>query len=150
MDYTTIIWLLLMVVFLAAESSTVSLISLWFALGALAALILSLLHVQLWVQVVVFLAVSCLLLALLRPLVRKFITPKIVKTNVDSIIGTVGKVTQTVDNVAACGQVKLGAMEWTARSVSGEVIPEGTLVRVERIEGVKAFVVPAEISAEIK
>lgn len=150
MDYASILWLVLMVGFLIAESATVALVSIWFAVGALTALIASLLHAQLWVQVTVFLAVSCLLLALLRPLVRKFINPRIVKTNVDSVIGTVGKVTQTVDNLAPSGQVKLGAMEWTARSVSGDVIPEGTLVRVERIEGVKVFVVPAEISAEVK
>lgn len=150
MEYLSILWFLMMVAFLIAESSTVALVSLWFAVGALAALVASLLHAQLWVQVVVFLAVSCALLALLRPLVRKFLNPRIVKTNVDSIIGTVGKVTQTVDNLASAGQVKLGAMEWTARSASGEVIPEGALVRVERIEGVKVFVTPAEISAEVK
>ena len=146
MEYLSILWFLMMVAFLVAESSTVALVSIWFAVGALAALIASLLNAQLWVQV----AVSGALVALLRPMVRKFITPKIVKTNVDSIIGSVGKVIQTIDNLVPAGQVKLGAMEWTARSVSGDVIPEGTLVRVERIEGVKVFVVPAEVSAEVK
>ena len=150
MEYLSILWFLMMVAFLVAESSTVALVSIWFAVGALAALIASLLNAQLWVQVALFLAVSGALLALLRPMVRKFITPKIVKTNVDSIIGSVGKVIQTIDNLAPTGQVKLSNMEWTARSVSGDVIPEGTLVRVERIEGVKVFVVPAEVSAEVK
>ena len=150
MEYLSILWFLMMVAFLVAESASVALVSLWFAFGALAALIASLLNAQLWVQVALFLAVSGALLALLRPMVRKFITPKIVKTNVDSIIGSVGKVIQTIDNLVPAGQVKLGAMEWTARSVSGDVIPEGTLVRVERIEGVKVFVVPAEVSAEVK
>ena len=150
MEYLSILWFLMMVAFLVAESSTVALVSIWFAVGALAALIASLLQAQLWVQITVFLAVSCVLLALLRPLVRKYFNPRIVKTNVDSIIGSVGKVIQTIDNLVPAGQVKLGAMEWTARSVSGDVIPEGTLVRVERIEGVKVFVVPAEVSAEVK
>ena len=149
MNYMALIWLLLMVVFLAVESSTVTVASIWFAVGALAALILSLLDVQTWVQVVVFLAVSCALLAALRPLVKKFITPKIVKTNIDSVIGSIGLVTQTIDNVKAEGQVKLGAMFWTARSASGGVIPAHTLVQVVRIEGVKAFVEPAEVPAEI-
>lgn len=149
MNYMALIWLLLMVVFLAVESSTVTVVSIWFAVGALAALILSLLDVQIWVQVVVFLAVSCALLAALRPLVKKFITPKIVKTNIDSVIGSIGLVTQTIDNVKAEGQVKLGAMFWTARSASGGVIPAQTLVQVVRIEGVKAFVEPAEVPAEI-
>ena len=150
MEYLSILWFLMMVAFLVAESSTVALVSIWFAVGALAALIASLLQAQLWVQITVFLAVSCVLLALLRPLVRKYFNPRIVKTNVDSIIGSVGKVIQTIDNLVPAGQVKLGAMEWTARSASGEVIPEGSLVRVERIEGVKVFVTPAEISAEVK
>ena len=148
MNGMAIVWLLLMVAFLAIESSTVALVCLWFAFGALASLILSLLNMQPWVQVVVFLAVSCALLAALRPLVKKYITPKLVKTNIDSVIGSVGLVTQTIDNVKAAGQVKLGAMVWTARSASGQVIPEGTLIRVARIEGVKVFVEPAEVLAE--
>jgi len=148
MNYTAIIWLFLMLVFLMVESSTVAVVSLWFAVGSLAALVLSLLQVELWIQVVVFLAVSCLLLAALRPLTKKFFTPKLVKTNVDSVIGSTGLVTQTIDNVKAEGQVKLGAMYWTARSVSGQPIAEGTLIRVQRIEGVKAFVEPAEVTAQ--
>lgn len=150
MNWTAIVWLVLMVGFLTVESSTVAMVSIWFAVGALAALVLSLLNAQLWVQVVVFLAVSCVLLALLRPLARKYLTPKLVKTNVDSLIGATGLVTQAIDNIGASGQVKLGAMYWTARSVSGQPIPEGTYIRVERIEGVKAFVTPAEVSAEQK
>ena len=141
------IWLGLMILFLGIEAGTITLVSIWFAGGALAALIVSLFTDLLWVQAVVFLTVSCILLASLRPMVRKFIKPKIVKTNVDSVIGTEGKVTQAIDNVAATGQVKLGAMYWTARSANGEPIPEGVLVRVERIEGVKVFVVPAEVPA---
>lgn len=148
MNYSALVWFGLLVVFLAVESSSVTLISLWFAAGALVALILSLLHVELWIQVVAFFAVSCLLLAALRPIVKKYFTPRIVKTNVDSIIGSTGLVTQTIDNVKAEGQIKLGAMYWTARSASGEPIAEGTLIRVERIEGVKAFVVPAEVPAQ--
>ena len=70
MDYTSILWFLMMVAFLVAESSTVALVSLWFAFGALAALIASLLNAQLWVQVALFLAVSGALLALLRPMVH--------------------------------------------------------------------------------
>ena len=145
----SIIWLVLLIIFLIVEAACpVHLISLWFAAGALVALILSLLHVELWIQVVAFFAVSCLLLAALRPIVKKYFTPRIVKTNVDSIIGSTGLVTQTIDNVKAEGQIKLGAMYWTARSASGEPIAEGTLIRVERIEGVKAFVVPAEVPAQ--
>ena len=89
------------------------------------------------------------LLALLRPLVKRYVTPRITATNVDSVIGSTGLVTAAIDNVSAVGQVKLGAMEWTARSTSGQPIPAGTLVKVDRIEGVKAFVSPAEVPANV-
>ena len=149
MNWAAILWLILMVVFLVTEASTVTLVSLWFAAGALVAMILSLFHAAVWLQVTAFVAVSALLLTALRPLVRKFVTPKVTRTNVDSVIGSTGLVTTAIDNVSAQGQVKLGAMVWTARSSSGEGIPEGTLVRVERIEGVKVYVTPIEVSAKV-
>ena len=89
------------------------------------------------------------LLTMLWPLVRKHLNPNLTKTNVDAVIGTSGLVTVAIDNVEAHGQVKLGAMEWTARSASGEVIPAGTLVKVDKIEGVKAFVSPVTEKAEV-
>lgn len=149
MEVVTIIWLVLLVVFLVVEASTVTLVSLWFAAGALIALIASLLNAALWLQLLLFLAVSTLSLIALRPLVRKFIHPRLTATNVDSVIGSTGLVTVAVDNVSAAGQVKLGAMVWTARSTSGAPIPEGTLVRADRIEGVKVFVSPVEIPANV-
>lgn len=144
-----IVWFVAMVVFLIVESQSVTMVSLWFAAGALAALIAALFGAELWLQVVLFFAVSIVLLASLRPLARKYFTPKITKTNVDSIIGSQGLVTASIDNIAAQGQVKLGAMEWTARSTSGEPICEGTLVKVDKIEGVKAFVSPVTEKAEV-
>ena len=149
MDLVAIVWLVLMVVFLIAEAATVTLVSLWFAAGALAALIAYFWGAAVWLQVLLFLAVSTLLLTALRPLVRKFVTPRLQRTNVDSVIGSTGLVTAPIDNVSASGQVRLGAMEWTARSTSGAPISEGTLVRVDRIEGVKVFVSPAEVSAQV-
>ena len=89
------------------------------------------------------------MLALLRPLARKHFTPKLVKTNVYSVIGSAGLVTAAIDNVAAKGQVKLGGMEWTARSTDGKKIPVGTLVKVDRIEGVKAIVSPVTEEAKV-
>ena len=144
MQWIAFIWLGLMLLFLYMESATVTLVSFWFAAGSLAALIASLFNAPLWLQGVLFLAVSCLTLALLRPLFKKYITPKIVKTNIDTVIGTTGLVTASIDNVSAKGQVKLGAMDWTARSTSGDPISEGTLIRVDRIEGVKVFVTPVQ------
>ena len=147
MDLVAILWLVLLVVFLIVEASTVTIVSLWFAAGALTALIASLLGAALWLQVLLFLAVSAGLLIALRPLVRKFIHPKLTATNVDSVIGSVGLVTASVENVSAAGQVKLNGMEWTARSTSGEPIAAGRKVRVDKIEGVKVFVSPAEVNA---
>jgi len=114
----------------------------------LAALIGNLLDAQLWLQVVLFFVMAGVLLALLRPVTKNYFTPKLTKTNVDAVVGTTGKVLKRIDNDAAMGQVKLGAMEWTARSTTGSVIEEGTLVKVDRIEGVKAFVSPAEVKTE--
>ena len=150
MNWAAVCWLILMVVFLVTEASTVTMVSLWFAAGSLVALVASLLHAQVWLQVTLFLAVSALLLAALRPMARKHFTPKLSKTNVDAIIGAQGYVTADIDNLAATGTVKLGAMEWTARSTSGQPIPKGSLVKVDRIEGVKVFVTPEEIPANIQ
>ena len=145
----TILWLGLVVLFLAVEGATVTMVSLWFAGGALAAMAVSALGGGYLLQAAVFLVVSAVLLALLRPIARKHFTPKLTKTNVDSVIGMEGYVTADIDNVAATGTVKLGAMEWTARSATGEKISTGTLVKVEKIEGVKAFVIPVKVSAEV-
>lgn len=150
MNWAEYLWLVLMVVFLITEAvCAVHLVSIWFAAGSLAALLIAMLGGSLWLQITLFLVVSGALLILLWPLVRKYLKPNLTATNVDSVIGSTGLVTASIDNIAAAGQVKLGAMEWTARSTSGEPIPEGTLIRVDRIEGVKAFVSPLEIPATV-
>ena len=140
MELESYIWFALMVVFIIMEASTVTMVSIWFVMGALAAMIVSLLGGALWLQVVLFLAVSALLLWCLRPVVKKHFTPKLEKTNVDAVIGAVGRVTEQISNVDACGHVKLGAMEWAARSTDGTTIEEGALVCVDRVEGVRVFV----------
>ena len=143
---TVALWSVLAVGFLVLEGCTVAMVSLWFAIGAAAALVLSLLGAARWLQLLAFLAVSGVLLALLRPMMRKYV--KSTKTNVDSVPGTEGLVTEDIDNVAYQGQVKLGAMTWTARSTSGASIRAGTRVRVDRVEGVKVFVSPVKIPSE--
>ena len=140
----SVLWFVLLVVFILAEASTVTMVSIWFVIGSLAAMIVSFLGGQFWLQIVVFLAVSAVLLIALRPVTKKFLSPRIVKTNVDSVIGAKGRVTASIDNVEAKGQVKLGAMEWTARSTDGSPIEKDTLVTVDRIEGVKVFVTPVK------
>ena len=150
MDLVALIWLGLVVAFLIVEAACpIHLVSIWFAAGALAALGIWAVGGPLWLQIALFLVVSCVLLAALWPLTKKYLKPKLTATNVDSVIGATGFVTAAIDNVAAAGQVKLGAMYWTARSTSGAPISEGTLIRVDRIEGVKVFVSPAEVSANV-
>lgn len=145
------IWLALMVVFLIVEAAcAIHLVSIWFAAGALVAALVGVLSGPVWLQILLFVLVSGGLLALLFPLVRKYMTPKLEKTNVDSVIGSRGYVTAAIDNIAATGQVKLGGMEWTARSTSGDPIPAGTLVQVDRIEGVKAFVSPVSVECPVQ
>ena len=145
----TIIWLVLLVVFLITEALTVTMVSLWFAGGCLAALVAAATGGSPGFQISTALVVSAALLACLRPIVRKHFTPGLIKTNVDAVIGSCGYVTADIDNVCATGTVKLGAMEWTARSASGAPIAKGTLVKVSRIEGVKALVVPVEVEATV-
>ena len=149
MNWQAYVWLFLLVVFLVVEASTVTMVSLWFAAGAVAALLMDLMGAGWGVQIAAFLAVSAILLSALRPMVRKHFTPRLTKTNVDSVIGSQGLVTRTIDNLTAAGQVKLNGMEWTARSTSGEPIEAGTRVRVDRIEGVKVFVSPVEAAAAV-
>ena len=150
MDLTAIVWAGLVALFLIVEAACpLHLVSVWFSLGSLAALGVYGLHGPLWLQITVFVIVSGGLLLALWPLTKKFLTPKLVSTNIDSVIGSEGLVTAAIDNVHAQGQVKLGGMEWTARSTSGEPIPEGTLIRVDRIEGVKVFVSVAKVPATV-
>ncbi len=149
MKFAAFVWLGLVILFLIAEGATVSLVSLWFAAGAVVAMFAALLGAGAWLQTGLFLVVSGALLLMLRPVVRRYLVPKILPTNVDSLVGSTGLVTEAIDNVTASGQVKLGAMEWTARSTTGENIPQGTLIRVDRIEGVKVYVTPVNVPEKI-
>ena len=150
MDLVAIIWTGLLLTFIIVEAACpLHLISVWFAVGSLAALIVYMLGGPLWLQITLFVLVSGGLLAALWPLTKKYLTPRLVSTNIDSVIGSVGLVTTAIDNITATGQVKLGAMEWTARSTTGEPIEAGTRIRVDRIEGVKVFVSPAEAFANL-
>ncbi len=144
-DLNEYIWLGMFILFLVVEAACpIHLVSIWFAAGSLVAMVAALLGAQLWLQVTLFILVSGALLACLWPVVKKFLNPKVTPTNVDSILGTEGYVTADIDNVLPSGSVKLGGMEWTARSQKGQPIPKGTLVKVVHIEGVKAFVEPVE------
>lgn len=148
MNWAAIVWFALLLIFLIVEAACpIHLVSIWFAAGSLVAMLAAYLGGPAWLQIALFLVVSCTLVALLWPFIKKFLNPRLKKTNLDAVIGSEGLVTTDIDNVSAQGQVKLGAMEWTARSTSGRPISQGTLIRVDRIEGVKVFVSPVEVPA---
>ncbi len=142
MAYMPILWLVLLIVFAVAEGLTAGLVSIWFALGALAALVASLLTDSLLVQVLVFAIISVITMAIIRPLAAKFFTPHHEPTNADRIIGSTAVVIVPIDNVNGTGQVKVGGKIWTARAPGQDVIPEGTMVKVLSIQGVKVSVEP--------
>ncbi len=149
MNWAALIWFVALVVFILAEASTVAVVSLWFAAGSLVAMVASLLGAQLWLQLALFLVVSGVLLAALRPITKKLLQPRLTRTNVDAVVGSTGVVTGAINNVLFQGQVKLGGMEWTARSTNGDPIDAGTQIVVDRIEGVKVYVSPVEVKANI-
>jgi len=146
MNYWAIIWLALIVVFIIMEAATVQLISTWFAVGALAAMIVSLIGGEIWLQVLVFLTVSIVLLAMLWPMARKHLKPKLVATNADALIGKLCIVTEAIDPVEG-GRVKLGDVTWSARSEKG--IPVGVQVKILKIQGAKVFVEEVKKEAEV-
>ena len=139
MNWEAIFWLAAMVIFIIAEATTVTLVSIWFAVGALGAILIALLGGGLTLQVTVFLALAIVLLIFLRGAVRKHFAPRITRTNVDSVIGATGIVVTPVNNIAALGQVQINGVEWSARSTDGSHIGAGTLVKVDKIEGGKVF-----------
>ena len=135
-----IIWLAALVILLLAEALTLGLTTIWFAGGALIALIAALVGANVWVQLGIFLAVSLHLLIFTRPAALRYMNKSTLKTNVDSLTGEVGVVSERIDNLEATGKVKLNDVLWTARSEDGTVIEEGAVVEISRVEGVKLIV----------
>ena len=139
----TVVWLIAMIVLLVVEGLVPGLISIWFALGALAALVSALLHAPLWLQIVWFFAVSIAALALTRPLAKKYINARTQPTNADMMIGKECVVRESIDNVLGTGAVSVDGKVWTARTESDETkAQEGARAVVVRIEGVKLIVKP--------
>lgn len=137
----TIVWLILLAAFLVIEAVTLGLTTIWFAGGALAAFLISLTGIGVSVQVVIFLAVSLLLLILIRPLTQQRFNGARVRTNAQSLIGETAVVTEPIDNLKAEGRVTVRGQEWSARNVrEDEPLERDTRVRVTQISGVKLLV----------
>ena len=141
----TVVWLVAMIVLLLVEAAVPGLVSIWFALGALAAMISSMLNAQLWLQAVWFCVVSLVSLWLTRPLAKKYVNARTTPTNADMVIGQECVVTEDIDNALGTGAVSVGGKIWTARLENSESCAEkGTKMIVLRIEGVKLIVKSAE------
>ena len=136
-----IIWLVLFVIMVVFELVTLQLVSIWFAIGCLAGFFGALFGMAVKGQIILFLVVSFLLLAAVKPLARKYLKPKLTKTNVDSLVGRRAKVTSLIDNASGYGTVVLNGMEWTAAAADdSQVLKPGMLVMVKDIKGVKLIV----------
>ena len=137
----TVLWLIAMIVLLIVEGVVPGLVSIWFAAGALAALLMALWGLPLWVQFLVFMVVSLVLLFLTRPLAKKYVNSRVTPTNADRIVGTDCVVTEEIDNLRGSGAVSVGGKVWTARmDKETEQAQAGEVVKVLRIEGVKLIV----------
>ena len=139
-DLPVWLWLIALVIFGVVEAATAGLVCIWFAMGAMAALLAALVGTGVVEQVVVFAVVSAATLAATRPLVRRMTAGKAVATNADRVLGAAAKVTETIDNENSAGAVYVDGKTWTARSADGSVIPAGEQVEVISMEGVKLFV----------
>lgn len=137
----TMIWLIAMVVLLIVEGVVPGLVSIWFAAGALLALLAALWDLPLAVQIAVFLVASLALLVLTRPLAKKYVNSRVTPTNADRIVGSDCVVTEEIDNLRGTGAVSADGKIWTARmeTVDGKA-PKGSVVKVLRIEGVRLIV----------
>ena len=134
------VWIALAVVFGVVEAATAQIVTIWFAIGAIGALIANAAGAGVTVQLSVFVAVSILTLIIARPYLKKFTKTEMQRTHADMYIGETAVVLEEIDNTRGTGQIKVKGSVWTARSRNNSVIPAGENVYVEKIEGVKLIV----------
>lgn len=136
-----IFWLILFVAFLVIEFLTMGLATIWFAGGALLATIIAWIGGPVWLQIVVFILVSVLLLIFTRPIATRYFNKNRTRTNADRAIGEQAIVTEKIDNLTGAGRVKIKGVDWSAKAAEEDkTFEEGTVVSVKKIEGVKAIV----------
>lgn len=139
-QYMLAFWIVALIAFVIIEALTAQLLTIWFAVGSVAALIAEMLGADVWLQWTVFVAVSAVVLIATRPFVKKLTKQKLQPTNADRCIGEIAVVTEKIDNIAGKGAVKVNGIEWSARTQSGETVESGNTVRVIKIDGVKLIV----------
>lgn len=135
-----IIWAALIIVFGVLEAATAQLVSIWFVIGAIAALVAALFDASLTVQIIVFIAVTILALVATRPIVKKFVHAKKQPTNADRVLNQTGIVIEEINNIKATGQVKVDGKVWSAKSADDSIIPVNEQITIKEISGVKLIV----------
>lgn len=135
-----IVWGIVFAAAIIAEIATLQLVTIWFAAGALGAFIAAAAGAPFVVQAVIFTVVSVLLLCVTRPVLKNLRVKNVIPTNADAEVGKLAVVTEDIDNTGDTGRVRIGGVNWRARSQSGDIITQGTSVRVTAIEGTTAFV----------
>lgn len=134
------IWIALSVVFFIVEGATNTLVSVWFAVGALFASICAAFGLSVWIQIIIFVLISAVIFFATKPLVKKLRIVKREYTNADRLIGSKAVVTEQIDNIKNKGQVNAGGQIWSARSEDDSIIEDDTVVNVIEIQGVKLIV----------
>lgn len=141
-----LIWIGLIILFAVIEAATIGLTSIWFAGGALAALLGCAIGLGEVGQLAIFAAVSLILLSFTRPWALKYFKPHLVKTNYEQVIDENVCVTEDIDNIRGTGAAVYKGEEWTARAYeSNNTFEKGTIVTVKEIRGVTLYVIPSSI-----
>ncbi|MBA2358362.1 MAG: NfeD family protein [Actinobacteria bacterium] len=141
-----LVWLIVGVVLLGVEAMTLTFVAVYFGVAGLAAAIVAGLGAPLWSQVLIFCGVSLLGMGLTRRIATRMFRGPVVKSNVHTLAGRRGVVTQPIDAGEGRGQVRIGTEYWTARAYfeDAPAIPSGARVEVVRVEGVTAIVLPID------
>jgi len=148
-NYMVWIWLLVMAAAVFVEMATMTLVSVWCAVGALVTVFAAYAGASVPAQLLLFVLLSILGAAVVRPLAKKYVDPHKIATNADRLLGMEAQVTETINNSHATGAVFVDGKTWTARSANGEIIPKGEIVKIERLESVK-LIVCGKAAVEVK
>ncbi len=130
-------WLVIAIVLIVIEAMTINIVSIWFVISSLIAMIVSLFTDNLVIQIGVFVIVGVILLFLTKPIIDKYLKQKNIKTNLDRVIGMTGIVTEEIKK-NSIGEIKVDGKRWSA--ISNVKIPVGENVKVLKIDGVKLIV----------
>lgn len=134
------IWLIIAGLFIIIETFTGGFLIFWFGIGALVSMIISIFIEDIFIQTIIFIISSVILIFATKPFVKKFTNSQTISTNINSLIGKTGIVVKEIDNLASVGQVKVNGELWSAKSIDNQIISENTKVEIIKIDGVKLIV----------